>query len=89
MKISRALKVHNCFNCEADLKDRNFVAFGVAVNPQRLFFDYRCPKCRHHGRYTVEPEHCKTVPEMFDCLSKLLVEDSTERPRNIIQLRPR
>ncbi|HEY3318958.1 MAG TPA: hypothetical protein VGP72_00580 [Planctomycetota bacterium] len=54
MIIPRDLNVHQCFACKKPLDDEDFVRCGVGILPKtHLFFDYRCHRCSHHGRWVV------------------------------------
>ena len=77
--IGRDLGVHTCCGCAARLGDIDFVACGVSFRSDLNFhFDYICPRCSKHGRYTLEVQKLMPVTDALRLLADFIDDGTTE-----------
>jgi hypothetical protein len=54
--LRKDLGIHKCSECEAPLEDNNFMDCGLVLvsqsGPRVVYFDFVCPSCAYHGRWT-------------------------------------
>jgi len=80
--INPSLSVHACSNCAGTLSDGDFLLCGIQFKPEvALCFEYRCPKCEFHGRWTVGLVSEDRLAAALDLLKDIVREEFPAKRR--------
>lgn len=80
MALSHAYQMFNCVCCKSTLRDSNFFLCGINLNVRKtdIFFDYKCGKCGHHGRYIIPQDYNITAKAALGKLAEMVSGGSPE-----------
>ncbi len=80
--INPSLGVHACSNCAWTLSDGDFLLCGIQFKPEvAMCFEYRCPKCKFHGRWTVGLLSEDRLAAALELLKEIVREELPAKPR--------
>lgn len=82
VSINPSLGIHACSKCAWTLSDADFVMCGVIFSPEpALCFEFKCPNCAFHGRWSVGLVSEDRLAAALDLLKEIVREELPSKPR--------